>query len=230
MRKRRKSEEIDEKATRRCCPSACLARVTKSPASKNGQAVNSYLFPVGAPPHALADGMTMKGIVKLPDRIQKDSCKISVFSLHCLCQRGQMRATSQLVHVCTAAMRTKLMRSRSSFPPSRGLRFSGALDRGCFFSSFLNRSWSSCVQLLPVPESSPSHLEAEPEWRVYGFPVINLLVFSTAPNLRLGDGEYLDLEARAARVQFWTEGMKAAHEMVRFFVNRELNSDALSRA
>ena len=145
-----------------------------------------------------------------------------------------MRATSQLVHVCTAAMRPKLRRSRSSPPPpprtSRELRFSGALDLGCFFSSFLNRSWPSCVQLLPMPESSPSHLEAEPEWRVYGFPVINLLVFSTAPNLRLGDGEYLDLEARAARVQFWTEGMKAAHEMVRPYVNRELNSDALSCA
>jgi hypothetical protein len=48
----------------------------------------------------------------------------------------------------------------------------------------------------------------------------NLLVFSTAPNLRLGDGEYLDLEARAARVQFWTEEAIYAPLRLRLQVRR----------
>ena len=53
----------------------------------------------------------------------------------------------------------------------------------------------------PSEPSAHSLLPRQPQWRVYDFPAIHLLVFSTKPVLKTDSGNQLDLEAKAARTR-----------------------------
>jgi hypothetical protein len=53
-----------------------------------------------------------------------------------------------------------------------------------------------------------------PGWRVWGFPELNLLVFSTESFLLTSEGSVLDLEEKAGLEANWTDMMREAYDQV----------------
>lgn len=53
-----------------------------------------------------------------------------------------------------------------------------------------------------------------PAWHVYGFPKLNLLVFSTESFLLTGEGSVLDLQEKSGLVDNWTDTMIQAYNQV----------------
>lgn len=54
----------------------------------------------------------------------------------------------------------------------------------------------------------------EPEWRVYGFPDLELLVFSNKRVLHSDNNRWLDLGANDSTSAFWTPGMLSVYAQV----------------
>jgi hypothetical protein len=78
--------------------------------------------------------------------------------------------------------------------------------------------------------TQPTHAQAlygwtclnDPGWRVYGFPMLNLLVFSTESEIPIHDGVKLEL-AQRSNTRSWTSGMEEAHlQVCRFCLLRRL--------
>lgn len=63
-----------------------------------------------------------------------------------------------------------------------------------------------------IPPPGPEQSDSEEEWHVYGFPELDMLLFSTESKLYIHDQKQLDLQARAWGEGSGTPGMQETYK------------------